>query len=380
VTPNVTAASQFVDPRHAETMTVAEMATSVRQILSGDVPALSRYPDDLPHVCVERVYRVFGAPARAVFHDALLLLLQRIEPLELTQDSDWIDELLLLISATLPESAAKERAISLLMHLYSLTDRTSLLAMRALASLIALRYRAPPDYWKSIYNVPNERLAQIVIRGLALWSLDEVFAWLSEIYWADESLAALRATMPLFLQDFGPEALQPRLEFLLKRIAAEQRRKLTTLCEAIGLVMSSKELTTTTTKLPRRVRVTRERAESLRLQLDSWTATGDPSQTRQLLVEAQSVLDSSACVAALEREATRALTESDYPKEYIKHLVSVTFWYVDEYGSLLGADTSLRLASLALANENAVLAPQERMRRIVDSVEEAANYDDEERR
>jgi hypothetical protein len=73
-----------------------------------------------------------------------------------------------------------------------------------------------------------------VLRGLALWSLPSAFDWVTAER-TEKVLAALRAALPLLLEQFGASALEDHLDRLLPGLPEVERTALDRMCKAIGL-------------------------------------------------------------------------------------------------------------------------------------------------
>lgn len=353
----------------------AQLAAWLDAVLRGGSVATGADRDESPADLLERTYRRLDPFVRQTFQDIVLALLSGLpRALPTSWTVTAAEHLLLLVAAVFPGTPGAPPAIDLLRLL---ADRAPDVAapgseavpVFALKGLVALGHRTAPEFWHRQYRRHGARAAGAVLRGLALWHLDSAFAWLDDHVGDAAAMAALRAALPLLVEEFGPGALQDHLARLTSRLPDDDAAALARTCHAIGLADARSRLDLLAPEPPptdpaslarhlervglRQVTDPEELRERLTAQLDaSNPASDDLAYVRALLVLGAALLDPAAACKALRRlrAAWRGSTASmsDARRNRLAQLIDE----VESAGPALEVSYELEALAYMLRNEH----------------------------
>lgn len=212
----------------------------IKAVLRGKDPGAGGRQDDLPYGFLKRVYHQLDPHVREAFEDAVL---QHLGEFAHDPESGWhgdsADELLLLVGEIFRDSHRSGAPIDLL---NDLTKQKGFhgrggrkVYKRILQTLVALRYRAWPDFWFQQFEVGGDELAQITLAGLSMIGIEHVVKWAREHASSIEVVNALIVRLPLLVGEYGAEKLGVLLTGLPAQLESSQRNELLRLGNRLGL-------------------------------------------------------------------------------------------------------------------------------------------------
>jgi hypothetical protein len=228
-------------------LTFENLLAWVDSVLHRNDPAAGADRSDLPHSFLSKVYHRLDPQVRACFEDVILGFLAELAHQRLPKwNNDAGDELLLLVGSIFKASPNRRAPVE---HLRFLVERwrdeassDAVLAgidlrWRALQSLVAIEYRAEPEFWRRHYDKTRSESAVIIFAGLSLRDLEAAFLWLEEI--DDEHvLKALVSRLPRLIELSGVERVDLYVRKLVRVLPSQQRASLIGVAQRLGLNVS----------------------------------------------------------------------------------------------------------------------------------------------
>jgi surfactin family lipopeptide synthetase A len=242
--PQVTEQGE-IDLKSVERLSRDDLAFWIRERLhraDWNIPGRAQ-AGEMPHYIFALLYPRLGPITREDFQN---IIIEFLEDLATNPSSGWQDdpghELIMLVNPVLIQSPRRDDAIDLLLNMASSDHLKSgswpNLHFRALQGLIALRHRAPIDFWWQ-QGVPHDtRYAPAILEGLALIDVAAPFFWLKEIEWDDVVEDSIVGLLPSLLENYGTAKVVTSIEYALPRLSQRGALCLLTFCYQEGITIS----------------------------------------------------------------------------------------------------------------------------------------------
>jgi len=232
-----------LDLRSVEELPTNDLRAWIRERLHGRDLASSGdgRGDDMPHYLLALLYPKLDRPVREDVQGIVLEFLRELA----SGSEDWLGrpgaELLMLVEPVLGESRGREDAVDLLRTIADPrrfdTNAEPDLHFRTLQSLIALKHRAPHEFWQQQFREAGDRYSPVVVEGLALVSAASLFNWLTSVPWTDALEDAVVGFLPSLLKDLGTPAIEHLLAEQYRKLSRRAQRTLKRFCAEEGLTV-----------------------------------------------------------------------------------------------------------------------------------------------
>ncbi|HEX3760980.1 MAG TPA: hypothetical protein VHW23_19935 [Kofleriaceae bacterium] len=223
-------------------LSMAEMSSWLAKVLLGDIPTIGADRDESSVDLLVRTYHRLDPWVRHTLHDVLLGLLTDLARGLDRDGARWTvvaaENLLLVVASVVRGTPSVQAAVDLLRCIVTAAPggaHDDTVPVFALKCLVALDHRAPPEFWLSQFERRGVPSAGPVLRGMVRWDLDIGFRWIAD-HAGDAAIgAALRASLPLLVDRFGPAAIMGHLAQLAPRLTGEGRAALAATSRALRL-------------------------------------------------------------------------------------------------------------------------------------------------
>jgi len=177
---------------------------------------------DTPYYIISLLYTKFSRHLREDIHR---IVREFVRDMARNPDTIWVGEaghqLLLLINSIRAEETRGfllEMAESRRFFVKGAPSLAEDLHFRVLQTLVALGYRARPEFWlDKQYPLAPERYAEVVFDGLALISLEQAMRFTAALNSVEKVEDILLTSFPSLLNDWGIARIVPLVEeYLLK--------------------------------------------------------------------------------------------------------------------------------------------------------------------
>jgi hypothetical protein len=210
----------FIKIEAVNTLPFDSLRNWIKEVLCNKDTGVGGDKNDLSHSQLKRVYHELDPKIREVFQDAVLFHLKN-----LSQDphSEWLgeqgDELLLLVGSIFRDPPQSRAPIDLLLSMVKqkrfLSTKKMNLHRRALQTLVAICYRAHPQFWYEQYQIGGNEYAPIILAGLSLKSISSTFEWIKENATNETVITALFKRLPLMIEEYGGDKIASYLKELM---------------------------------------------------------------------------------------------------------------------------------------------------------------------
>ena len=178
---------------------------------------------EMPHFLLAQIYPKLSRHAR---QDMESIVEDFVHNMARHNDSAWegdaADELLLLAQTVCGGTTINQAVIGYIEEMAQSyrffnadNDGQIDLHYRLLQSLVALRWRGPPEFWHGQVRLAPDRYVGAAFSGLALISPKEAVALLTEIEWTDVVGDQIFTNLPDFLEEYQISCVLPLFQCYL---------------------------------------------------------------------------------------------------------------------------------------------------------------------
>lgn len=190
---------------------------------------------EMPHFLLAQIYPQLSRPAR---QDMENIVQDFVHSMARRNDSAWrgdaADELLMLAQTVCGGTTINQAVIGYIeemaqaLHFFNANNDGQIdLHYRLLQSLVALGWRGTPTFWREQVRLAPNRYVGVAFSGLALISLKEAVALLTEIEWTDAVEDQIFTNLPDFLEEYQTSCVLPLFQCYLP---AMRERTRTAIC------------------------------------------------------------------------------------------------------------------------------------------------------